>query len=121
VNLGIDDLAAQVAARSGAAEAARWRRARAREYALRLRDQLRMHVSNAESVVHADETDSDDRLQVIVTADDGETAHLERDIAERVEAISKRTWINWAESLRVTMAALDELDTPAEDAAGRFV
>lgn len=113
-NLGIEDLTAQVAMRSGAAEARRWQRARTREYVVRLRDQLRLHLSNAELIVHADEADSDDRLQVIATVASGdanETMRLEEDIADRVQAITKRAWIHWSEGLRVTMAALDDLES----------
>jgi hypothetical protein len=114
-NLGIDDLAADIAARCGTMEAVRWQRARAREYVIRLRDQLRLHVSNAELFVHADEADSDDRLQVIATMSCGDAtqpARLEQDITDHVQAISKRTWINWSEGLRLTMATLNDLENP---------
>lgn len=116
VNLGIDDLSDDVAKRCGTREALRWRRARASEYITRLRDQLRLHISNAELIVHVDEADADDRLQVIATLPSGdlnETALLEQDIADRVQAISKRAWIAWSEGLRLTMSTMNELEESA--------
>lgn len=112
-NLGIDDLSNEIASQCGAMEAVRWRRARAREYIVRLRDQLRMHVSHAELIVHADEADADDRLQVIATVPSGdvnETARIEQEIADRVEAISKRAWIAWSEGLRLTLATMTAVE-----------
>jgi len=115
-NLGLGKLSEEVEERFGAREATRWRRARTREYITRLRDQLRLHLSNTELIVHADEADADDRLQVIATLPSGdvdEIGRLEREIADRVEAISKRTWIAWSDGLRVTMSSLEELEGAA--------
>lgn len=115
-NLGLGTLSDEVEARFGAREALRWRRARTREYVTRLRDQLRLHLSNTELIIHADEADADDRMQVIATLPSGdvdEIGRLEREIADRVEAISKRAWIAWSEGLRVTMSTLDELEGAA--------
>ena len=112
-SLGIDDLSAEIARRCGTTEARRWRRARAAEYIVRLRDQLRLHISCAELIVHADEADADDRLQVIATVPSGdvdETARIEQDIADRVQAISKRAWIAWSDGLRLTLATMNQLE-----------
>ena len=111
--LGIDDLRMEVAARSGGVEAVRWQRARVREYVMRLREQLRLHLTSVEIIVHADEGIADDRLQVIATVASGdarETARLEQEIADRVEAIAKRAWITWSEGLSYTMATRRALD-----------
>jgi hypothetical protein len=115
-NLGLGKLSEEVEERFGAREAMRWRRARTREYVTRLRDQLRLHLSNTELIIHADEADADDRMQVIATLPSGdvdEIGRLEREISDRVEAISKRTWIAWSEGLRVTMSMLEELEGAA--------
>jgi hypothetical protein len=72
-NLGIDDLARDIGARCGAAEGRRWRRERAREYVLRLRDQLRLHLPTTEFIIHAADDEPDDHLQVIVTVSSGDT------------------------------------------------
>lgn len=112
-NLGIDDLSQEIASRCGTTEAVRWRRARTRDYIVRLRDQLRLHVSHAELIVHADEADADARLQVIATVPSGdvnETARIEQEIADRVQAISKRAWIAWSEGLRLTLATMNKLE-----------
>jgi len=112
-NLGIDDLAHEVAACSGAAEGRRWRHERAREYVLGLRDQLRLHLSTAEIIVHATDDQSDDHLQVIVTVPSGEateTERLEHEVSDRVYAIAKRAWVNWSDGLRLTMAMLHSLE-----------
>lgn len=111
--LGIGDLTQEVALTSGPAEALRWQRARVREFVTRLREHLRMHLATSELIVHADEGAGDDRLQVIATVasgDPNETARLEQEIAERVQAIAKRAWIAWSEGLRVTMASLRALE-----------
>jgi hypothetical protein len=111
--LGMGDLTTEVAASSGPGEALRWQRARVREYVTRLREQLRLHLATSEVIVHADEGASDDHLQVIATVASGdatETARLEQEIAERVEAIAKHAWLTWSEGLRVTMASLRALE-----------
>lgn len=111
--LGIEDLTTEVAARCGSTEAARWQRARVREYVSNLREQLRLHLAATELIVHAEEGTAQDRLQVIATVDSGdarETARLEQDVADRVEAIAKRAWITWSEGLRLTMATLQDLN-----------
>ena len=91
----------------------RWQRARVREYVVRLREQLRMHLATVEIIIHADESSDEDHLQVIATVASGdacETARIEQEIADRVEAIAKRAWITWSESLSLTMATLNALD-----------
>jgi hypothetical protein len=111
--LGIEDLTREVAACYGSKEAARWQRARVREFVTNLREQLRLHLAATELIIHAEEGTADDRLQVIPTVPSGdaqETARLEQEIAERVEAISERAWITWSEGLRLTMATLRDLD-----------
>lgn len=112
-NLGIADLARQIGARSGAAEGRRWQDERAREYVLRLRDQLRLHLTTTEFIIHATDDDSPDHLQVVVTVPSGdatETARLEQETADRVQAIAKHAWTSWSEGLRLTMATLKDLD-----------
>ena len=111
--LGIEDLTSEVAARCGRVEAARWQRARVREYVTNLREQLRLHLTATELIVHAEEGAAQDRLQVIATIPSGdacETARMEQEVADRVEAIAKRAWITWSEGLRVAMATLHDLD-----------
>ena len=112
-SLGIDDLAREIADRSGRAEATRWQRARTEEYIVGLRDQLRLYLQNAEIIVHADERNDDPRLQVIATilsANAEEAARSEEEMADRVQAISKQVWINWSEGLRFTMKTLRDLE-----------
>lgn len=111
--LGIEDLSAEVAARCGRAEAVRWQRARVREHVTNLREQLRLHLTAAEFIVHAEEGAAQARLQVIATVPSGdahETARLEREVADRVEAIAQRAWTTWYEGLCLSIATLRERD-----------
>ena len=112
--LGIDDLIAVAVQRAGPAEGRRWGRARAQEYATRLRDALRRYLSTAEVIVHVAEHGESERLQVTLDPKAGspESSTLAEDLASRVDAIRKRTWVTWHEGLRATEAALAALEEP---------
>jgi len=109
-SLRIDDLATEVAASSNQAEAIRWRRARAQEFALRLRDRLRLHLPSAEISVYVHEGPGEDRLKVILASFCENAAQIEATITDRAEAINRQTWTDWWEGLRITMSTLHQLE-----------
>lgn len=87
--LGIDELAA---------EADDWYRARAQEYGSRLLDALRTQLPLAEVIVHIDDAEPADRVQVVLSAA-ARAVDRERELRDRVDAIQKRTWLQWQRSL----------------------
>jgi hypothetical protein len=110
--LGIDDLVDEVVDRCGDGEARTWQHARAEEYGKSLLSALRMHISNAELMVHLDEEPGPGRVQVMVTptGDPAEAARREVEVLDRVEAIRKRAWLTWWQSLRDTVNGLRALE-----------
>jgi len=112
-SLALDDLVATVAAADGAEAAMAWRRARAQEFALRLRDMLARHLSDAELMIHVQDGGSADLVRVILTRRRDDAAAVEGELADRVQAIRDRALATWSEQLRVTVQALYE---PAESA-----
>jgi hypothetical protein len=116
-SLGLDDLAATVAAAEGSDEAVAWRRARAQEFALRLRDALAQRLSNAELMIHVQEGVGADLVRIILTRRDDDSAAVENELAERVEAIRDRAWAVWSEQLRIaTQALYGAAESAASDA-----
>lgn len=110
--LGIDDLVDEIVERCGEEEGRQWHYARAEEYGKSLVNALRMHISNAELMVHLDEDAGKERIQVIVTptGDPTEAARREVEVVDRVEAIRKRAWLTWWQSLRETVYELRALE-----------
>ncbi|MGD9765783.1 MAG: hypothetical protein AB7V27_18970 [Candidatus Binatia bacterium] len=110
--LGIDDFADEVAERSGDEEGRRWQHARAEEYATGLVNALHLHLSAAELIVHVEEANTKERVQVLFPArlEPSEVALREAEVADRVRAIRTRTWLTWFENLRRTVDSLRELE-----------
>ena len=119
-SLGLDDLMATVAAVEGRDEAVAWRRARAEEFALRLRETLAHRLSDAELMVHVQEGPGADLVRVILTRRNDDSTALESELTERVEAIRDRAWATWSEQLRITTRALYESSQSAAPAACRL-
>ena len=117
-SLGLDDLAATVAAAEGDDEAVAWRRARAQEFALRLRDALAHRLSDAELMIHVQEGVGADLVRIIPIGRDDDSVVVESELAERVEAIRERAWAIWSEQLRITTRALYE--SPETGASGAW-
>jgi hypothetical protein len=111
--LGIDALVDEVTELCGEEEARRWSRARATEYADRVLDALNLHLPAAELIVHVEDAEATEKVRVILSGD----AHgRELELHDRVDAIRRRTWLLWWESLQLTMAALRHLEEPFVDA-----
>jgi hypothetical protein len=111
--LGIDDMVEEVTVRCGDEEGRRWCLARAEEYATSLVNALRLHLSGAELIIHVEDDDATaERLQIHVppAGDPSMAALREAELADRVQAIRKRTWLTWWQGLNRTMADLRKLE-----------
>ena len=118
--LGIDSLVGEVAELCGEDEGRRWLQARAEEYGGRLLEALRIHLPTIELIVHLEE-DGPETTRVVVSSQDApDPAQREAELADRVAAIRRRTWLAWWESLQITMAALRRLNEPF-DMVGKIV
>lgn len=110
--LDIGALTDEVAELCGEEEGGRWQHARAEEFGSRLLEALRVHLPTAEVIVHL-EDDGPETLRVVVSGhDDADPSRREAELADRVMAIRRRTWLAWSESLELTMAALRRLNEP---------